>query len=143
MWITLSPAESLSVSFVERFLSEIEPLIMQPRNLIGLGWMEGIGDETSGWTVSWLPNRIFLLQVTKKISDMQNFETFMLKLENNFQESLNFVISSRNNKDLTRSLLNLLQKRSFHTLETIGMNYWLVSVCTMMTNNIIKHCKFK
>ena len=23
---------------------------MQPRNLIGLQWMEGIGDGTSGWT---------------------------------------------------------------------------------------------
>ena len=22
---------------------------MQPRNLMGLGWMEGIEDETSGW----------------------------------------------------------------------------------------------
>ena len=23
---------------------------MRPRNLIGLEWIEGIGDETSGWT---------------------------------------------------------------------------------------------
>ena len=70
LWMTLSPAKSLSVSFVEKFLPEAEPLIMQPRNVIRLGWMEGIGDETSGWTVNWLPNRIFLLQVTKEISDM-------------------------------------------------------------------------
>ena len=50
--MTLSPAKSLSVSFVEKFLPEVEPLIMQPRNVIRLGWMEGIGDETSGWTVN-------------------------------------------------------------------------------------------
>ena len=48
--ITLSPAKSLSVSSAEEFLSEIEPSIMQPRNLIGLEWMEGIEDETSGWS---------------------------------------------------------------------------------------------
>ena len=48
--MTLSPAKSLSVSSAEEFLSEIEPSIMQPRNLIGLEWIEGIGDETSGWT---------------------------------------------------------------------------------------------
>ena len=29
------------------FLSQIEPSIMQPRNLSGLEWVEGIGDETS------------------------------------------------------------------------------------------------
>ena len=46
--MTLSPAKSLSVSSVEEFLSEIEPSIMRSRNLIGL--IEGIGDETSGWT---------------------------------------------------------------------------------------------
>ena len=34
--MTLSPAKSLSVSSVEEFLSEMERLIMQPRNLIGL-----------------------------------------------------------------------------------------------------------
>ena len=48
--MTLSPAKSLSVSSAEEFLSEIEPSIMRPRNLIGLEWIEGIGDETSGWT---------------------------------------------------------------------------------------------
>ena len=48
--MTLSPDKSLSVSSAEEFLSEIEPSIMQPRNLIGLEWIEGIGDETSGWT---------------------------------------------------------------------------------------------
>ena len=40
----------LSVSSAEEFLSEIEPTIMQPRNLFGLQWIEGIEDETSGWT---------------------------------------------------------------------------------------------
>ena len=34
--MTLSPATSLSVSSAEEFLSEMEPLIMRPRNLIGL-----------------------------------------------------------------------------------------------------------
>ena len=48
--MTLSSAKSLSVSSSEEFLSEIEPSIIQPRNLIGLEWIEGIGDETSGWT---------------------------------------------------------------------------------------------
>ena len=48
--MTLSPAKSLSVSSIEEFLSEYEPLIMRPRNLIGLGWTEGTGDEPSGWT---------------------------------------------------------------------------------------------
>ena len=48
--MTLSPDKSLSVSSAEEFLSEIEPSIMRPRNLIGLEWIEGIGDETSGWT---------------------------------------------------------------------------------------------
>ena len=48
--ITLSPAKSLSVSSAEEFLSEIEPSIMRPRNLIGLEWIEGIRAETSGWT---------------------------------------------------------------------------------------------
>ena len=42
---TLSPVKSLSVSSAEEFLSEIEPSVMPPRNLIGLEWME---DETSG-----------------------------------------------------------------------------------------------
>ena len=28
----------------------MEPSIMQPRNLIGLEWMEGMEDETSGWS---------------------------------------------------------------------------------------------
>ena len=40
--LTLSTAKSLSVSSAEEFLSEIEPLIMRPRNLIGLEWIEGI-----------------------------------------------------------------------------------------------------
>ena len=48
--MTLSSAKSLSVSSAEEFLSEIEPSIMRPRNLIGLEWMEGIEDETSGWS---------------------------------------------------------------------------------------------
>ena len=48
--ITLSPAKSLSVSSTEEFLSEIEPSIMPPRNLIGLKLMEKIEDETSGWS---------------------------------------------------------------------------------------------
>ena len=34
--VTLSRAKSLSVSSAEEFLSEIEPSIMRPRNLIGL-----------------------------------------------------------------------------------------------------------
>ena len=45
---TLSPVKSLSVSSAEEFLSEIEPSVMSPRNLIGLEWMEGMEDETSG-----------------------------------------------------------------------------------------------
>ena len=45
--ITLSPAESLSVSSVEGFLSEIEPSIMRSRNLIDLELMEGIEDNNS------------------------------------------------------------------------------------------------
>ena len=48
--MTLCPAKSLSVSSAEEFLSETEPSIMRPRNLIGLEWIEGIGDETSGRT---------------------------------------------------------------------------------------------
>ena len=48
--MTLSPAKSLSVSSAEEFPSEIEPSIMWPRNLIGLDSMEGIEDETSGWS---------------------------------------------------------------------------------------------
>ena len=48
--MTLSPAKSLYVSSVKEFLCEIEPSIMWPRNLTGLEWMEGIGDETSTWT---------------------------------------------------------------------------------------------
>ena len=48
--MTLNPAQSLSFSSAEEFLSEIEPSIMRPKNLIGLEWMEGIGDGTSGWT---------------------------------------------------------------------------------------------
>ena len=43
-------AKSLSVSSAEEFLSEIVPSIMRPRNLIGLEWIEGIGDKTSGST---------------------------------------------------------------------------------------------
>ena len=48
--MTLNPAKSLSFSSAEEFLSEIEPSIMRPKNLIGLEWMEGIGHGTSGWT---------------------------------------------------------------------------------------------
>ena len=46
----LNPAKRLSFSSAEEFLSETEPSIMLPRNLIGLEWMEGTGDGTSGWT---------------------------------------------------------------------------------------------
>ena len=49
--MTLSPAKSLSVSSAEEFLSEIEPSIMWPRNLIGPEWIEGIEDETSCWSI--------------------------------------------------------------------------------------------
>ena len=48
--MTLSPAKNLSVSSAEEFLSEIEPSIMQPKNLIGLEWIEGTGDENVGWS---------------------------------------------------------------------------------------------
>ena len=48
--VTLSTAKSLSDSSAEEFVSEIEPSIMLPRNLIGLEWMKGIEDETSGWS---------------------------------------------------------------------------------------------
>ena len=48
--MTLNPAKSLSFSSAEEFLSEIEPSIMRSKNLIGLEWMEGIEDGTSGWT---------------------------------------------------------------------------------------------
>ena len=48
--MTLDPAKSLSFSSTEELLSEIEPSVMQPKNLIGLEWMEGIRDGTSGWT---------------------------------------------------------------------------------------------
>ena len=51
--MTLNPAKSLSFSSAEEFLSEIEPSIMRPKNLIGLEWMEGIGDGTSGWTYAF------------------------------------------------------------------------------------------
>ena len=47
--MTHTPTKVLSVSFAEKFLSEIESSIMQPRNLIGLEWIEGIEDENSGW----------------------------------------------------------------------------------------------
>ena len=40
--LTVSTDKNLSVSSAEEFLSEIEPLIMRPRNLIGLEWIEGI-----------------------------------------------------------------------------------------------------
>ena len=48
--MTLSPAKGLCVSAAEEFLSEIEPSIIRPRNLIGLEWIEGIEDKTSGWS---------------------------------------------------------------------------------------------
>ena len=47
MSITLSPAKSLSFSFIEEVLSEIEPSIMLSRNLTDLEQMEG--NEGSGW----------------------------------------------------------------------------------------------
>ena len=48
--MTLSPAKGLFVSSGEEFLSEIQPSIMQPRNFIGLEWMQGIEDENCGWS---------------------------------------------------------------------------------------------
>ena len=48
--MTISPAKSLAVSFVEEFLSEVEPSIIKTRTLIGPEWMKEIGGETSGWT---------------------------------------------------------------------------------------------
>ena len=48
--MTLSPAKILCVSSAGEFLSEIEPLIIQPRNFIDLEWMEGKEDETSAWS---------------------------------------------------------------------------------------------
>ena len=48
--MTLNPGKRLSFSSAEEFLSEIEPSIMRPKDLIGLEWMERIGDGTSGWT---------------------------------------------------------------------------------------------
>lgn len=46
--MTLSLVKSLSVSSAEEFLSKMESSIMRCRNLIGLEWMEGMEDETSG-----------------------------------------------------------------------------------------------
>ena len=48
--VKLSPAKRLSFSSTEEFLSEIEPLVMQPRHLIDPKWMEGIEDVTSAWS---------------------------------------------------------------------------------------------
>ena len=48
--MTLSPVKSSAVSSAEEFLCEIEPSIMQRRDLIGLEQMEGIEDETSHWS---------------------------------------------------------------------------------------------
>ena len=44
-----SPAKNLSVSSAEEFLSEMEPSILRPQNLIGLERMKGMEDKTSGW----------------------------------------------------------------------------------------------
>ena len=48
MSIILNSAKSLSANSTEEFPSETEPLIMQPKNLTGLEWMEGIENEDSG-----------------------------------------------------------------------------------------------
>ena len=48
--MTLTPANILCVSSAGEFLSQIEPLIMPPRNFIGLQWMERKEDETSPWS---------------------------------------------------------------------------------------------
>ena len=39
--------KSFFSSSSSKFLSEMEPSMIQPRNFIGLDWMEGISDETS------------------------------------------------------------------------------------------------
>ena len=52
MSIILNPAKSLSANCTEEFLSESEPLIMWPKKLTGLEWMEGIEDEDPGWSVA-------------------------------------------------------------------------------------------
>ena len=49
MSVKHSPAKNLSVGSAEEFLFEMEPSILQPQNLIGLEWMEGMEDKTSGW----------------------------------------------------------------------------------------------
>ena len=49
----LNPAKNLSANSTEEFLSESEPLIMPPKNLTGLEWMEEIEDEDSGWSVAF------------------------------------------------------------------------------------------
>ena len=48
--MTLSPGNILCVSSAGEFLSQIEPLIIQPRNFIGLEWMKRKEDETSAWS---------------------------------------------------------------------------------------------
>ena len=48
--MTLSLVKSLSVSSAEEFLSKMESSIMRCRNLIGLEWMEGMENETCGWS---------------------------------------------------------------------------------------------
>ena len=58
--MTLSSAKSLSVSSAEEFLFEIEPSIMEPRNLIGLKWMEGMVNETSGWSDAFEIEVVFI-----------------------------------------------------------------------------------
>ena len=55
--MTLSPTKSLSVRSAEEFLSEMEPSIMRPRNLIGLEWMEGMEDETSGCSDAFITEK--------------------------------------------------------------------------------------
>ena len=59
--MTLGRAKSLSVSSAEEFIFEIEPSIMQPRNLIGVEWMERTEDETSGWSDAYETEKDFVL----------------------------------------------------------------------------------
>ena len=63
MSITLSPAKSLSFSFVEEVLSEIEPSIMLSRNLTDLEQMEGREDEASGWPDAFETEAVVLIDL--------------------------------------------------------------------------------
>ena len=63
MSITLSPAKSLSFSFVEEVLSESEPSIMLSRNLTDLEQMEGREDEASGWSDAFETEAVVLIDL--------------------------------------------------------------------------------